>query len=61
MTTVDAEILYIFWLPTDYEELLLFEKETDTSDMKRKEDTMAVRYKKRVVATYPYKPKERSK
>ena len=41
--TVDAEILYIFWLPTDYEELLLFEKETDTSDMKRKEDTMAVR------------------
>jgi hypothetical protein len=56
--TVDAEILYIFWLPQDYEELLLFEKETDTSDMKRKEDTMAVRYKKRVVATYPYKSKE---
>lgn len=56
--TVDAEILYIFWLPTDYEELLLFEKETDTSDMKREEDTMAVRYKKRVVETYPYKSKE---
>ena len=56
--TVDAEILYIFWLPQDYEELLLFEKETDTSDMKRKEDTMAVRYKKRVVATYPYQSTE---
>lgn len=53
--TVDAEILYIFYLPMDYEELQRFERDTDTSDMKRIEDMMAVRYKKRVVATYPYK------
>ena len=53
--TVDAEILYIFYLPMDYEELQRFEIDTDTSDMKRIEDMMAVRYKKRVVATYPYK------
>ena len=56
--TVFGEITYVFYMPQDYDELKLFEAENDLSIYKRTEDTIAVRYKYKVNATYPYKSKE---
>ena len=55
---VHAEVVYGFYMPQDYDELKQFEAETDTSKMKKKEDTIATRYIVTVNATYPYKSKE---
>ncbi len=57
---IHAEIVYGFNMPQDYDELMQFEAETDTSKMQKKEDTIAVIYIATVNATYPYKSKKQS-
>lgn len=58
---VHAEVVYGFYMPQDYDELNRFEAETDTTKMKKSEDTIATRYTVTVDATYPYKSKEPQK
>ena len=55
--TVFGEITYVFYMPQDYDEMKKFEAENDLSIYRRAEDTIAVRYKYKVNATYPYKSK----
>ena len=56
--TVLGKITYVFYMPQDHDEMMLFEAENDLSLYKRKMDTIAVRYIYKTTATYPYKSKE---
>ena len=55
--TVYGEVTYVFYMPQDYDEMKQFEAENDLSLYKREIDTIAVRYKYKTNATYPYKSK----
>jgi hypothetical protein len=58
---VHVEATYTFYLPYDYDELKVFEANEDLTNAVKTEDTIATRYTVFANATYPYKPKERSK
>ena len=58
--TVYAKVVYLFYMPQDYEEMKRFEAENDTSIYRRTEDTIATRYTYVTNATYPYKSKNKT-
>lgn len=55
--TVYAKVVYVFYMPQDYEEMKRFEAENNTSIYRKTEDTIATRYIYEINATYPYKSK----
>lgn len=54
---IHTEITYGFYMPDEYEELKRFEANADTSQARRSEDSIAVRYKYKYDYVGEYRPK----